>query len=97
MYFFAEAVELLNKGKALMPIFEYRCSSCGQVFEELVFGDRDKKIPCPACRVDVTEKIPSVIGGITMGGSSTPACGPACAGASACPASGGGGCCPHAN
>ena len=80
-----------------MPIFEYRCSSCKKVFEELVFGDRNKKIPCPACGAEATEKIPSVIGGITTGGSSAPVCGSACADASACPASSGGGCCPHAN
>ncbi len=46
-----------------MPIFEYRCTSCGKVFEELVFGDRDRKIPCPGCGTAATEKIPSVIGG----------------------------------
>jgi putative FmdB family regulatory protein len=80
-----------------MPIYEYRCSSCSSVFEELVFGDRDRKIPCPACGEKSTEKIPSVIGGISMGGSSSPACGSSsCASASACAASGGG-CCPHAN
>jgi putative FmdB family regulatory protein len=80
-----------------MPIFEYRCADCGIVFEELVFGDRNRKIPCPACKSGSTEKIPSVIGGISMRGSSTPACGSSsCASASACAASGGG-CCPHAN
>jgi putative FmdB family regulatory protein len=79
-----------------MPIFEYRCTKCGNVYEELVFGDRDKKVPCPSCGSDNSEKIPSVIGGIAMGGPSAPACGPACASASACAASGGG-CCPHAH
>jgi putative FmdB family regulatory protein len=79
-----------------MPIYEYRCSECGKVFEELVFGDRDKKFPCPACAAASTEKIPSVIGGISMGGTMSPACGStSCASASACAASGGG-CCPHA-
>jgi putative FmdB family regulatory protein len=78
-----------------MPIFEYRCNKCGNVYEELVFGDRDRKVPCPSCGSDKSEKILSVIGGIAMGGSSAPSCGPSCAGASACAA--GGGCCPHAN
>jgi len=31
-----------------MPIFEYRCDSCGKEFEELVFGAT--KVSCPACR-----------------------------------------------
>jgi putative FmdB family regulatory protein len=80
-----------------MPIYEYRCAKCSAVFEELIFGDRDRKIPCPECGADATEKIPSVIGGIAMRGSSAPACGSSsCASASACAASGGG-CCPHAN
>ena len=79
-----------------MPIFEYRCGSCGKVYEELVFGDRDRKVPCPACGSDKSEKIPSVIGGITMGTSSASPCGSSCASASACAASGGG-CCPHAH
>lgn len=79
-----------------MPIFEYRCRICGKVYEELVFGDRDKKVPCPACGSDTSDKIPSVIGGISMGTSSAPACGVSCAGASSCAASGGA-CCPHAH
>jgi putative FmdB family regulatory protein len=80
-----------------MPIYEYRCKSCETVYEELVTGDRDKKIPCPSCGSRESEKIMSVIGGIAMGKSSSgPACGStSCASASACAASGGG-CCPHA-
>ncbi len=38
-----------------MPIFEYRCRSCGKTFEELVFG---KEIPaCPVCHSSETEKL----------------------------------------
>lgn len=78
-----------------MPIFEYRCGKCHKVYEELVFGDRDKKVPCPACGSDLSEKIPSVIGGITTGMSREYPCSSSCASAPACAASGGG-CCPHA-
>lgn len=83
-----------------MPIFEYRCSACGKVYEELVFGDRDKKVPCPACGSVASEKLMSVIGGISTGqaGSCGESCanGSACASAGACSAYGGAGCCPHA-
>ncbi|MDP2753767.1 MAG: zinc ribbon domain-containing protein, partial [Nitrospirota bacterium] len=28
-----------------MPIFEYKCKSCGEDFEKLVFGN--KEVSCP--------------------------------------------------
>ena len=74
-----------------MPIFEYVCSKCGNKFEEIVMGDRDKVVPCPKCGNDKTEKQLSVIGGIATSGSSATA--PSCE--SCCPGSGncaGGGC-----
>ena len=40
-----------------MPIFEYKCQSCGHMFEELVFDD---SVPqCPACKSSETEKLMS--------------------------------------
>ena len=41
-----------------MPLYEYKCSDCGHVFEELV----GKTVPdgsplCPACRSDNTERM----------------------------------------
>ena len=79
-----------------MPIFEYRCQKCEKFFEELVSGDRNKKMPCPACGSLETEKLMSAIGGIAMGKmSSGPACGStSCASAASCAASGHA--CPHA-
>jgi putative FmdB family regulatory protein len=80
-----------------MPIYEYRCLECGKISEELVTGGRDAPIPCASCGSGRTEKIMSVIGGISVGGSSPSLpCGDSCAGAPACAASGGG-CCPHAH
>jgi putative FmdB family regulatory protein len=79
-----------------MPIFEYRCRECGKEYEELVYGDRDKVVPCPACGSKNSDKLMSAIGGISMGGSSAPACGESCASAHSCAAAGGG-CCPHAH
>jgi putative FmdB family regulatory protein len=30
-----------------MPIYEYKCSGCGENFEKLVFGNQE--ITCPKC------------------------------------------------
>jgi putative FmdB family regulatory protein len=32
-----------------MPIYEYRCTSCGGEFEELVSASAKASPPCPAC------------------------------------------------
>ena len=32
-----------------MPIYEYRCAACGQVFERLVRMGAAETPPCPAC------------------------------------------------
>ncbi|MGD8561734.1 MAG: zinc ribbon domain-containing protein [Desulfarculaceae bacterium] len=33
-----------------MPIYEFRCESCSQVFEHLALGSQDKlEIACPHC------------------------------------------------
>ncbi len=40
-----------------MPIFEFECSACGKLFEELVSGDA---LPaCPACHAEKANKLPS--------------------------------------
>ncbi len=77
-----------------MPIFEYRCTRCDHLFEELVQGDRDKKVPCPKCGEGNTIRVMSVIGGISMGKSAGPSCASGCPGASSSGCSAGG-CCPH--
>ena len=32
-----------------MPIYEYRCSDCGQVFEEWQKDFKDREMVCPVC------------------------------------------------
>jgi len=32
-----------------MPIYEYRCSDCEQIFEEWQKGFEDKEVVCPVC------------------------------------------------
>jgi putative FmdB family regulatory protein len=76
-----------------MPIYEYKCTRCGNIFEELVPRASDTTLPCPRCESSETQKLMSQFGGIVMGKmSSNPACssGSVCPGAGAC---GAGSCC----
>ena len=60
-----------------MPIYEYRCESCGNEFEALVRGGAQPA--CPSCGGTKSEKLLSVFA--TAGGAADPA-----------PAFAGGGC-----
>ncbi len=81
-----------------MPIYEYRCSKCGTVFEEIVASSTHATVACPSCSSNKTEKLISLIGGIGKGKgtSSDFACGAGaqCPGATSC---GAGACCPNMN
>ena len=39
-----------------MPIFEYRCKSCNEEFEKMIFRSDDTDITCPACHSQIVEK-----------------------------------------
>jgi putative FmdB family regulatory protein len=39
-----------------MPIYEFRCPKCGEVFEELVLG-KEGHVPCPCCGSPKSEKL----------------------------------------
>jgi len=56
-----------------MPIFEYRCRTCGHEFEELV-GRADTEVACPVCEA-ATEKLFSSFAAAVGGSNSAPACG----------------------
>jgi putative FmdB family regulatory protein len=44
-----------------MPIYEFKCKNCGNVFEYLCFRSRDKdQAVCPACGDKNTETMLSV-------------------------------------
>ncbi|MBD3286312.1 zinc ribbon domain-containing protein [candidate division WOR-3 bacterium] len=46
-----------------MPIREFRCRKCGNVFEFLVLKDSDKKgLRCPSCKAKDLEVMLSVFG-----------------------------------
>ncbi|MFO0752344.1 MAG: zinc ribbon domain-containing protein [Thermodesulfovibrionales bacterium] len=43
-----------------MPIYEYKCTRCGDEFEKLVFGNQ--RVRCPRCAADEVKKKPSSFG-----------------------------------
>jgi putative FmdB family regulatory protein len=64
-----------------MPIYEYRCPSCGGHVEALVRSD-DPAPRCSACD-SVMERVLSVTGGVRMGGEK-PSGGPCCGDSRGC-------------
>jgi putative FmdB family regulatory protein len=40
-----------------MPIYEFRCSQCGNEFETLVFISREEAVSCTVCGSKETKKI----------------------------------------
>lgn len=43
-----------------MPIFEFRCVKCGNVFEKiLVKSDEKAEMECPECKSDLLERVVS--------------------------------------
>jgi putative FmdB family regulatory protein len=78
---------------AAMPIYEYRCESCSERFEELVRRP-DDPVSCPECGGVEAERLISVFAGVGGGASLQPDHAPASHPRSAggcC----GGGCCMH--
>jgi putative FmdB family regulatory protein len=56
-----------------MPIYEYKCSTCDEEFETLVFGS-DEAVTCPRCKGDHVKRLMSACG-CKSGGSFTPSAG----------------------
>jgi len=56
-----------------MPIFEFRCLECGEVFEELVLGS-NAEVFCKKCHSCSLEKLISAVS-FKSGGAFTPASG----------------------
>lgn len=69
-----------------MPIFEYRCESCGHKFEAILFGEQ--KAECPQCHTQKLEQQLSTFAVNTKGSSPAPAAG--CGQSSCCMMNGGG-------
>lgn len=77
-----------------MPIYEYRCSSCGHELEALQKLSEAPLVACPSCRADALVKLVSAAGfqlkgsgwyatDFKKGGAKPPAAKPADAGSSA--------------
>ena len=54
-----EWLELRDIQRFPMPLFEYRCQDCGELFETVVF-DRHRQVTCKKCYSARVEKMVSV-------------------------------------
>lgn len=43
-----------------MPIYDYRCGACGQVFEKLVMPSKEPELICPDCGSKEVERVTSL-------------------------------------
>lgn len=57
-----------------MPIYEYKCNECGNVFSKLVFN-QSAEIHCEKCGSEKVDKLMSVISSCSGGSASTGGCG----------------------
>ncbi|OAQ20785.1 FmdB family zinc ribbon protein [Thermosulfurimonas dismutans] len=63
-----------------MPIYEFECEACGEVFEELVFGGKIEGIKCKKCQSEKVKKLMSACGFKSEGKFVSTASGGACSG-----------------
>ena len=55
-----------------MPVYEYKCASCGAVFEKLTrFTQGKGNPPCPVCESKQTDKLISRVSHAAEGGDSS--------------------------
>jgi putative regulatory protein, FmdB family len=69
------------KDKQTIPIYEFRCKKCKNVFEGLIFSPaEEKKLYCPECGAKNSQKIMSVFAGEKSNCStySSTTCSPSC-------------------
>jgi putative FmdB family regulatory protein len=71
-----------------MPIYEFRCLKCQDLFEMLIMNpDDNEKVHCPKCNADTSERVMSttnfsITGGCNSSGSSPSAQTRKCSGGS---------------
>lgn len=66
-----------------MPLYEYRCTECGEKFEKLVrMADADRAPECPKCGAPEAKRQVSAFGfvGFSAGRSSAESCAPSFSG-----------------
>ncbi len=67
-----------------MPLYEYRCKTCGHVFEKMMrWSEADRSPVCPNCQGQDTQKKMSHIASVGSGASN-----PSGSGSSSCGSSG---------
>lgn len=44
-----------------MPIFEFQCEECGEIFEELILGSQSGKVSCKKCKSTKVKKLISQV------------------------------------
>ncbi|MGB9762295.1 MAG: FmdB family zinc ribbon protein [Caldimicrobium sp.] len=44
-----------------MPIFEFQCEECGEIFEELLFSSNFENIKCKRCKSSKVHKLISQV------------------------------------
>ncbi len=55
-----------------MPLYEYRCKTCGEVFEKMVrWSEADRNPVCPKCQSQDTQKKMSQVASFGSSSSST--------------------------
>ena len=68
-----------------MPIYEFECSKCKNIFEILFrSSDEETGVSCPACKSKKTKKLLSIFGGKVGNTSAGGSCG-SCAATSCAP------------
>lgn len=78
-----------------MPLFEYRCSQCGALFEHLARSSLDRPGACPKCGARKVEKQLSTFSARQAPAAGLPSCAtgscsPSACSSGACPFGGGG-------
>ncbi len=57
-----------------MPMYEYKCTKCGNLFNKLIWSPSDEKdLKCPRCDAKKPERQVSQVGGTSGSGCSTEA------------------------
>lgn len=57
-----------------MPIYEYKCTTCNNEFETLIFGSHDR-VACPQCKGQEVKRLMSACGFKSAEGGFTPSSG----------------------
>jgi len=55
----------------MMPIYEYKCQSCGEAFTKVtrtVSSSEDEELACPACGSENVQRVISSVSVVTPGG-----------------------------